>query len=104
MGWLGLASAVKLTRRFGYIFITPPVYGGIAYTMGAVCLGVLSLAGDPMLIPGAVGRQELFHLAVLIGVALHRAFVYSFADTGSGAQAGIGQTVGTDWSTLCGLC
>ena len=83
MGWVGLASAIKLNRRFSYSFIAPFVYGGIAYTIGAVCLGVLSLAGDPMLIPGVVGRHEVFHFAVLIGAAYHWAFVYSFADISS---------------------
>ena len=52
--------------------------GGL--TIGAVCLGVLSLAGDPMVIPGVVGKHEVFHLAVLTGAAFHCTFIYSFAD------------------------
>ena len=80
MGWVGLASAIKLRNRFAYSFIAPLVNGGIAYTAGAACLGLLVLAGDPMIIPGVVGRHELFHLAVLAGAAYHWAFIYSFAD------------------------
>jgi hypothetical protein len=32
-----------------------------------------------MLIPGVIGRHELFHLAVLAGIALHWQFIYRIA-------------------------
>lgn len=80
MGWFGLISAVKLQKRFGTKFIAPLVYGGIAYTVGAICLGVLFMAGNPMIVPGFVGRHELFHVAVLMGATFHWIFIYRFAD------------------------
>lgn len=79
MGWFGLISAVQLQKRFGTRFIVPLVYGGLAYTLGAICLGVLSLAGSPMVVPGFVGRHELFHIAVLTGATFHWLFIYRFA-------------------------
>jgi channel protein (hemolysin III family) len=80
LGWVGLVSAIRLLRSFGYRFVAPLVYGGLAYTAGAATLGILSLLGGPMLVPGVVGRHEIFHLAVLAGVAFHWQFVYRIAD------------------------
>ncbi len=75
LGWVGLVSAIRLIRSFGYRFIAPLFYGAVAYTAGAGALGLLSVLGDPMLIPGVVGRHEIFHLAVLAGIAFHWQFV-----------------------------
>ena len=79
-GWFGLVSATRLLRSFGARFVAPLFYGALAYTGGAGMLGLLFSLGDPMLIPGVVGRHEIFHLAVLTGIAFHWQFVYRIAD------------------------
>lgn len=76
MGWLAGLSAVALVRRHGLAFVMPLLLGGAAYTVGAA----LEWAEPPPLIPGVVRAHELFHGAVLIGLALHWWFVWRVAD------------------------
>lgn len=80
LGWLGVISTVTLARRFGLRFILPLVWGGLAYTVGALA----DHARWPVLAPGFFGPHELFHLAVLAGIAFHWAFIRRIA---SGANA-----------------
>lgn len=75
MGWVGLLSGGVLYRRFGGRFVKLLVYGGLAYTLGAV----LEYARKPVLIPGVFGPHELFHIAVLAGIFFHWRFIYAFA-------------------------
>jgi channel protein (hemolysin III family) len=75
MGWGGLISCVLLWRRYGFSFVKTLLWGGIAYTLGVVVLGL----NWPVLIPGAVGPHELWHVAVLVGLAFHWRFVFQFA-------------------------
>ena len=71
LGWLGVLSAF-LTHRLHGIAITKPLfYGGLAYTLGA-SLEFLKL---PIVIYGVLGPHELFHIAVLAGIAWHWRFV-----------------------------
>lgn len=51
MGWGGLISCVLLWRRYGFTFIRPLLWGGIAYTVGVV---ILSL-NWPTPIPRVIG-------------------------------------------------
>jgi channel protein (hemolysin III family) len=74
-GWLGLASWIALVRRFGLRFALPVVWGALAYTAGALA----DFLHWPVLAPGVVGPHELFHLAVLAGLAFHWMFIRSFA-------------------------
>jgi hemolysin III len=76
MGWLGAVSGGALWRRHGWRFVRPMALGGLAYTAGAV----VDLVGHPVAVTGVVGSHELFHLFVLLGVALHWRFVWMFAD------------------------
>jgi hemolysin III len=76
MGWLGAVGCAALWRRHGWRFVRPMALGGLAYTAGAV----VDLAGHPVAVAGVVGSHELFHLFVLLGVALHWRFVWTFAD------------------------
>ena len=76
LGWGGLISCVLLWKRYGYSFITPLLWGGVAYTVGAVLL----VLHWPTLIPGVVGPHELWHVAVLVGLGLHWKFVFQFSD------------------------
>lgn len=87
MGWGGLISCILLWKRYGFSFVAPLLWGGVAYTLGAI---VLVLNG-PALIPGAVGAHELWHLAVLVGLGLHWKFVFGFA----GGPPGVEEKVDT---------
>ena len=75
MGWGGLISCILLWKRYGFLFVEPLLWGGVAYTLGAVTLSL----NWPTPIPGIVGAHELWHLAVLVGLGLHWKFVFGFA-------------------------
>jgi channel protein (hemolysin III family) len=75
LGWFGAVTTIMLWSRYGFAFIKPLLWGGLAYTVG----GVLEFFNWPTLIPGVVGPHDLFHLAVLTGAGLHWKFVSQFA-------------------------
>jgi len=72
MGWLGLYAMVALFKRYNAAFIWPMVLGGLLYTIGAA----VELVNWPTLWVGVVRPHELFHLAVLGGLASHWWFIY----------------------------
>ncbi|MDA1229743.1 MAG: hemolysin III family protein [Planctomycetota bacterium] len=74
-GWGSLATAIVLWRRFGWAFIKPAVLAGTSYTLGAIVL----LFHGPTIVSGIMGPHELWHLAVLSGLAMHWRFVFQFA-------------------------
>ena len=74
-GWGGAVTATVLWRRYGWTFIRYAVFGGLSYTVGAIVL----LIHGPMVIDGVVGPHELWHIAVLAGLAMHWRFVFQFA-------------------------
>ena len=76
MGWLGLFSVISLWRRYGFHFIQALLWGGVAYSVGAV-FGVINW---PVLVEGVVQGHEVFHVAVLLGLGSHWAFIYHIAD------------------------
>ena len=59
MGWGWAASCVVLWTRYGLAFIRPLLLGGVAYTVGAIILGL----NWPTVIPAVLGAHELWHLA-----------------------------------------
>ena len=75
MGWGGLISCVLLWKRYGFRFVKPLLWGGVAYTLGVIVLGLKW----PTPLPGVIGAHELWHLAVLVGLGLHWKFVFGFA-------------------------
>ncbi len=75
LGWFGVVSAALLARRYGFAFIKPLLFGGIAYSVG----GVAELLGWLVLVPGLIHPHEVFHLAVLMGAFFHWLFVWQFA-------------------------
>jgi channel protein (hemolysin III family) len=75
LGWMGVISAVAVARRHGHVVILPVLWGALAYTAGAVA----EFLRWPQLLPGIVGPHEIFHLAVLAGIAWHWAFIMSIA-------------------------
>lgn len=76
LGWGGLISCILLWRRYGFLFVQPLLAGGVAYTLGAIILGL----NGPTLLSGVVGAHELWHVAVLVGLGFHWKFVFGFAD------------------------
>lgn len=76
MGWIGLGSGLALWRRFNFAFVEPILWGGVAYSVGAV----MEFLHWPVLIPGVLQWHEVFHIAVLIGLAFHWSFIYAIAD------------------------
>lgn len=73
---LGLISGIKLWNRFGFGFVRYLLWGGIAYNVGAVA----EFLGHPVLMQGVFGPHEFFHIAMLVGLACHWAFVWQFVD------------------------
>ncbi|RIK84425.1 MAG: DNA-binding protein [Planctomycetota bacterium] len=77
MGWIGVFGGALAWRRFGLDFVKPLFGGGLAYTIGAL----FEVRGTYLpLWPGVVENHEIWHVAVLVGAALHWAFIYQFAD------------------------
>lgn len=70
-GWLGLVSIISIWKLKKTISIKYLIHGGIAYTVGAV----IDWIGYPVIFPGYFGAHELFHIAVLVGVAFHWVFL-----------------------------
>ncbi len=69
MGWLGAVSIVKLVsekrhRQAAYLWA-----GGVVYTVGAA--GDHLAGSDLTLLPGVLEAHELFHVAVIGGIATH---------------------------------
>ena len=75
LGWIASMSGLIVWRRIGTAQIALLLLGGLAYSVGAILLGL----GWPTLIPGVFGPHELWHVAVLAGVSLHWAFLFKNA-------------------------
>ncbi len=75
MGWFGIFSGVLLARRYGFTFVKPLLWGGLAYSVG----GVIDLFQWWIVFPGVIHPHELFHVAVLMGAFWHWLFVWQFA-------------------------
>jgi len=71
LGWIGIFSILKLGRQIGSVAVRPMWYAGIAYSAGAI----LEATGHPVLVHRWVGPHEIFHVAVIAGVALHWLFI-----------------------------
>ena len=70
-GWLGVVSIRGILKLDVTLSIKYLVYGGLSYTLGAV----IDWLEIPILIPGYFGAHQIFHLAVLLGVAFHWVFL-----------------------------
>jgi channel protein (hemolysin III family) len=71
MGWMSIVPGIQLWRCYGLDYLWPLIWGGAAYSAGAI----LEFRRWPVLVPGVVGPHEVFHVAVLIGVSCHWYFV-----------------------------
>lgn len=74
-GWVGLFSGIALIRKYGFQYVQPLLWGGIAYSVGAVS----EFLRWPIIVDNVLGPHELFHLAVLVGLAWHWWFVWKLA-------------------------
>lgn len=85
--WLGLAfyitlgwgvgiTAIPIYRRHGFNHLAPLIYGGVAYTIGAV----MEFAGWFTVIPGVMQAHEIWHVAVLVGALFHWRFVWNITE------------------------
>jgi channel protein (hemolysin III family) len=70
-GWLGLVSIIGIWRLKKTISIKYLLYGGLAYTFGAI----IDWVQYPVINSNYFGAHELFHIAVLIGVTFHWFFL-----------------------------
>lgn len=84
MGWLGAFAMVALSRRYGLRFMMPLLSGGVLYTIGAL----VELTNWPVLVPRVIRPHEIFHVAVLGGLACHWWFVARAATLSNDAAAG----------------
>ncbi len=75
LGWFAGAFGLYLWWRYGTARMVLLVGGGVAYSVGAVCMGL----GWPTLIPGVIGPHEIWHIAVLSAMAMHWRFLYRHA-------------------------
>jgi channel protein (hemolysin III family) len=83
LGWMGVFSAYMTHRLHGFTIITPLVFGALAYTAGAT----LEFLRLPILIAGVIGPHELFHVAVLTGLACHWIFIRNLLTLDQGDSA-----------------
>jgi hemolysin III len=72
VGWLGSIGVVTIGRSVEEHPIQLFVWGGVAFSVGAVVYAV----GWPSLWGDVVGAHEVFHVLVLLGAALHFEFIY----------------------------
>lgn len=75
LGWVGAVSGTAAWRKYGFKTVAPMLWGGLAYTAGAV----LEFVGWPTLWPGVIEPHEAFHVAVLVGISWHWYFMFRFA-------------------------
>src|SRR5207248_3057414 len=75
LGWFGVFTAILLVRQYGFTFIKPLFWGGLAYTVG----GIMDFNRWLTILPGVMHPHELFHLDVLMGAIFHYQFVWQFA-------------------------
>jgi len=74
-GWGGAITGFVLWRRYGWVFMQSFVLGGLAYTFGAIVIGL----HWPVLIDGIIGPHDIWHIAVLSGLGFHWWFIWQFA-------------------------
>jgi hemolysin III len=71
MGWVGCITYAELVRHLSHAKVRPIWLGGLFYSAGAV----INLLHWPVLVPGAFGAHDLFHLFVMAGSLCHYYFM-----------------------------
>lgn len=72
MGWIGGFMTVWLFPYIGWTGIFLLVLGGVFYTVGGYVYSVEA----PNPVPGRFGFHEIWHIAVMLGVACHWCLMY----------------------------
>jgi len=72
MGWIGAFMTYWLYPYIGWGGIFLLIVGGLAYTVG----GYVYSVEEPNPVPGRFGFHEIWHLAVILGVASHWCLMY----------------------------
>ncbi|MEM7228383.1 MAG: hemolysin III family protein [Planctomycetota bacterium] len=73
LGWgVGLV-AIPIYRQHGAKYLAPLFYGGMAYSIGAICHALPWL----IVIPRVIHAHEVWHLAVMAGAGLHWWFIWN---------------------------
>lgn len=75
VGWLGLFSAGLIWSQWGFWFVEPLIRGALFYSLGTI----FEFLNEPIIIQSVIGPHELFHIAVLAGLACHWRFIRSIA-------------------------
>lgn len=76
MGWLAVTAFVPLKVAIGWGGLGMLLAGGIVYTIGAV---IYALKKPNLAILKSFGFHEIFHVFVMLGSALHIAFMFLYA-------------------------
>jgi len=71
LGWVAVVALPQLLRHLGGVGTGLLVAGGLAYSAGALVYA----RRRPNPVPAVFGYHEIFHLLVVVGVALHFAAV-----------------------------
>jgi hemolysin III len=66
LGWVSIVAVPKIVTEIGVVGTALLAAGGIAYTAGAVIYAMQK----PSPVPGVFGYHEVFHLLVVIAIAL----------------------------------
>lgn len=75
LGWIGLFTMYNLYKIHSRKLLNLLVYGGLAYTMGAVA----EFLRLPVVWPGVIGPHEVFHIFVLMGAWFHWRLIYKIS-------------------------
>jgi len=86
LGWIGVVSGFGVWRKYGAHLFKLLLWGGLAYTVGAV----LDLVNRTEIIPGVIGPHELLHFAVLAGMGFHWWFLYNALEHEPGGHSTAG--------------
>jgi hemolysin III len=65
LGWMGFLSVIKLGRQIGYRQMVPVLVAGLMFSAGAI----LEACRWPVVLDPWVGSHEIFHFAVVGGIA-----------------------------------
>jgi len=75
LGWIGILTGTLVVRQYGKKEARYILYGGLAYTAGAV----MEFLRWPVLVEAVVEAHEFFHVFVILGASYHWYFVYEHA-------------------------
>ncbi len=71
-GWSGAVGLIFAARAVGWQRLRPVVHASVLMTVAAVCF----VLEQPVLVAGVIEGHEVFHIGILIGAAIHFAFIY----------------------------